>query len=67
MLLWHSNRHNSRHRRSHHHIHNQQHKRTMICHSDYYKEDKPMDWPSLSRETMPNMAWKSLRQNRKAQ
>jgi hypothetical protein len=39
----------------------------MICHSDYYKEDQPMGWPSLSRETMPNMAWKSLRQNRKAQ
>ena len=43
----------------------------MTCRSDYYyKEDQPTGWPSLSRETMPNMAWENLRilrQNRKAQ
>lgn len=39
----------------------------MTSHSNYYKEDQPMGWPSLSRDTMPNRAWESLRLNRKAQ
>lgn len=65
-MLWYSNRHNSRHRHSHH-INNQQRKRTMTCHSDYYKEDQPVGWPSLSREAMPNRVWESLQANRKAQ
>ena len=38
----------------------------MTCHSDYYKEDQPTGWPSLSREAMPNRVWESLRQKRKA-
>lgn len=39
----------------------------MTCLSDYYKEDQPTGWPSLSREAIHNRAWESLRQNRKAQ
>lgn len=39
----------------------------MTCRSEFYKEDQPMGWPSFSRDTMPNMAWESLRQKRKAQ
>ena len=39
----------------------------MTCRSDYYKEDQPTGWPSLSRNAMPNMAWEILRKNRKAQ
>ena len=39
----------------------------MTCRSEFYKEDQPTGWPSLSREVMPNREWESLRQNRKAQ
>ena len=38
----------------------------MTCRSDYYKEGQPVGWSSLSRETMPNMAWEFLRQSRRA-
>ena len=38
----------------------------MTCRSDFYKEDQPMGWPSLSMETMPNRAWEGLRKKRKA-
>ena len=37
----------------------------MTCHSDKYKEDQPMGWPSLSRDAMPNRAWEGLRFARK--
>lgn len=39
----------------------------MTCRSEFYKEDQPTGWPSLSREAMPYRAWESLRQKRKAQ
>ena len=35
----------------------------MTCRSDYYKEDQPTGWPSLSREVMPNRVWKTARQS----
>lgn len=38
----------------------------MTCRSDFYKEDQPMGWPSLSRDAMPNRAWEGLRKKRKA-
>jgi len=37
----------------------------MTCHSDFYKEDQPTGWPSLSMEVMPNRA-ESLQAYRKA-
>lgn len=39
----------------------------MTFRSEYYKEDQPTGWSSLSRDAMPNRAWEFLRQNRKAQ
>jgi hypothetical protein len=56
-------------RRQHHQHHNlqQEGKRMMTCHSDFYKEDQPTGWPSLSRDAMPNRAWESLRAKRKVQ
>lgn len=32
----------------------------MTCHSDYYKEDQPTGWPSLSREALHSRAWKTI-------
>ena len=39
----------------------------MTCRSDYYKEDQPTGWPSLSMDAMPNRSWETLRGNRNAQ
>lgn len=39
----------------------------MIYHSEFYKEDQPTGWPSLSRDAIPNRSWESLRQNRKSE
>lgn len=36
------------------------------CRSEFYKEDQPTGWPSLSMDAMPNRA-ESLQANLKAQ